>query len=162
MRAVLHDATRVLPVLVIALVMGAAGAVVLLFRDRLARLYDRVEMPDVDRERYKKVVLPLGGWVLIGGAAFLGSVALIGLADPGRLRGLVQQAEGSAWLQRGIGAIMIALGILNGVSHITGRPRPMKLGALMTRYGTMAGRALHLLAYTLVPIAFGALLLLES
>jgi dihydrodipicolinate synthase/N-acetylneuraminate lyase len=148
------------PLLVIAAVLGATGVLVIALRDRLAKLYDRVDMPAEDRDRYEKLVLPLGGWLMVAAGIFLGVVALLGMTAPALVQRLVENAAVGR-LESLLGIAFIALGILNALSHVTGKPRPMKLGAMMARFGRTPGRIVHLVGYTLVPFVLGIALLSE-
>jgi len=149
--------TRIPGLWPLGLALGAFGALVLLGRKRIGALYDRVDMPEEDRERFKRVVVPLLGWTFVafGGLILIGAAA--GHFWPESVRQLLQSND----LERLFAWGFVLLGVGNVVSHVTGWPRPMKLGAMMNTYGAVSGRILHLLAYSAMPVGLGVWMLLR-
>ena len=71
--------TRIPGLWPLGLALGAFGALVLLGRKRIGALYDGIDMPEEDRERFKRVVVPLLGWVFVAFGGLAVVVAAVGL-----------------------------------------------------------------------------------
>ena len=61
-----------------------------------------------------------------------------------------------------IGGLAVGYGVFIAASHAMGSTRLGKLAAMQARFGERAGRAVHLVAYAVLPVVFGILVLLQG
>lgn len=59
-----------------------------------------------------------------------------------------------------IGVLAVGIGLATGVLRMTAPTKLKKLGPMQDRFGATAGSLVHLLFYTVLPLAFGGVALL--
>jgi len=134
---------------------GALGLIIIIFKKSIGKIYDKMNLTDKEKKHYKNTVVPLGGIILIIASIIM--LALYFLNDEMKNH-LVDFIENYKYIFPFIlGIIAAGYGIFTIVIRIMKKEDKffVKYEAMKRQYGNAAGTIIHILGYTVVPLAVG-------
>ena len=144
------------------IVLFIVGLLLLVFRDKVGKIYDKMNLTEKEREYYKNTVLRLLGFLLF----ILGFImVIIALISNDLLQSVIKiftKSKNMFLVLIGLSAICfgiftIVIRILKKEEKFFAKYEPMK-----RQYGKIKGTFIHILGYTIIPLIFGIILIIKS
>lgn len=131
------------------------GLVLIIFKNTIGKINDKMDLTDKEKMHYKNTIIPLVGIIFIIASASFFVLFLINEENKNQLINFINNYKNLFYLFSGIiiliyGIFTIIIRILKKESKFFIKYEPMK-----RKFGVVLGNIIHIVGYTIIPILIG-------